>query len=58
MLQQSMQDIEKLKKDVERLKDATRDIQFSNGKRKRALMQVPFKSMIILAKMLNVNGNK
>ena len=31
MLQQSMQEIEKLKKDVEKLKDATRDIQFSNG---------------------------
>jgi hypothetical protein len=31
MLQQAMQDIEKLKKDVERLKDATRGIKFSNG---------------------------
>jgi hypothetical protein len=31
MLQQAMQDIENLKKDVERLKDATRDIKFSNG---------------------------
>ena len=31
MLQQSMQEIDKLKKDVEKLKDATRDIQFSNG---------------------------
>jgi site-specific recombinase len=31
MLQQSMLEIDKLKKDVEKLKDATRDIQFSNG---------------------------
>jgi hypothetical protein len=31
MLQQSMIEIDKLKKDVEKLKDATRDIQFSNG---------------------------
>ena len=31
MLQQSMQEIEKLKKDVEKLKDATRDIKFTNG---------------------------
>ena len=31
MLMQAEKEIEKLKKDVERLKDATRDIQFSNG---------------------------
>ena len=31
MLQQSMLEIDKIKKDVEKLKDATRDIQFSNG---------------------------
>jgi len=31
MLMQAEKEIEKLKKDVEKLKDATRDIQFSNG---------------------------
>ena len=31
MLQQHSKEIEKLKKDVERLKDATRDIKFANG---------------------------
>ena len=31
MLEAARGDIEKLKKDVEKLKDATRDIQFSNG---------------------------
>lgn len=31
MLKQYEKEIEKLKKDVERLKDATRDIKFSNG---------------------------
>ena len=31
MLQQHTKEIEKLKKDVERLKDATRDIKFANG---------------------------
>jgi len=31
MLKQFDKEIEKLKKDVERLKDATRDIKFSNG---------------------------
>ena len=31
MLKQFGKEIEKLKKDVERLKDATRDIKFSNG---------------------------
>jgi hypothetical protein len=31
MLLQAEKEIEKLKKDVEKLKDATRDIQFSNG---------------------------
>jgi len=31
MLNQHSKEIEKLKKDVERLKDATRDIKFSNG---------------------------
>ena len=31
MLQQHTKEIEKLKKDVEKLKDATRDIKFSNG---------------------------
>jgi HAMP domain-containing protein len=31
MLEQHEKEIEKLKKDVERLKDATRDIKFSNG---------------------------
>ena len=31
MLQQAQDDIEKIKKDVEKLKDATRDIKFSNG---------------------------
>src|SRR6056300_337849 len=31
MLEQHEKEIEKLKKDVERLKDATRDIKFANG---------------------------
>jgi hypothetical protein len=31
MLMQAEKEIEKLKKDVEKLKDATRDIQFGNG---------------------------
>jgi len=31
MLMQAEKEIEKLKKDVEKLKDATRDIKFSNG---------------------------
>ena len=31
MLMQAEKEIDKLKKDVEKLKDATRDIQFSNG---------------------------
>ena len=31
MLQQHTKEIEKIKKDVEKLKDATRDIKFSNG---------------------------
>jgi hypothetical protein len=31
ILMQAEKEIEKLKKDVEKLKDATRDIQFSNG---------------------------
>jgi len=31
MLEQHEKEIEKLKKDVERLKDQTRDIKFSNG---------------------------
>jgi hypothetical protein len=31
MLEAAMQDIELLKKDIEKLKDATRDIKFSNG---------------------------
>ena len=31
MLDQHTKEIEKIKKDVEKLKDATRDIKFSNG---------------------------
>ena len=31
MLQQAQEDIEKIKKDVEKLKDAQREIKFSNG---------------------------
>jgi len=32
MLKQHTKEIEKIKKDLERLKDATRDIKFGNGK--------------------------